>query len=136
MKERMRHYLLGQHFMDSHHSHILFALDAVKGLSNGHKSFDSLHATSETLSVLQKTETELRGHFLDEEDFMKRINYPYVASHSANHNESMRVFEKAVKHPSGGSLSDLIEELLRHIDFFDRQLVEYCAKTGTSMDEV
>lgn len=129
MKDRIKHYLLSHAFMDSQHQGILMALDDLRKLSHGHKLSENLLNSAEGIALtLQGIESTLREHFSAEEEAMRNISYPYIASHSANHIESMRVFSKMVKSPSLYTISDAITEILKHIDYFDRQFAEYCTK--------
>ena len=136
MKERFRHYRLGQESMDKHHEQILFALEEVRACFYGKKAYEQMTLPAKVVEKLRKIQDDLVKHCLSEELAMVRLSFPYVESHRANHTESMRVIIKSLQQPTGASISDAIEELLRHIDFYDRRLAEYCLNNGVLLQEV
>ncbi len=123
---RFSHYVTHQAFLDEHHKKILTVLDEISQLSKNRKLFEGLVLSEEMQQKLSNALNDLAEHFAQEELAMFRILYPYLESHRAAHTETMKQLLKLTQKLTGGIVSDSLEVLLKHIDFFDVQLAEFC----------
>lgn len=65
------------------------------------------------------------AHFRHEHDLMVEHNYPFIESHRAVHAYTEKKFLEVISHPTHEDLDYLIDELLHHIDWYDRPFVQF-----------
>jgi hemerythrin-like metal-binding protein len=120
MKDRIIHYLLDHSEIDEDHKFLLMALDNLKRSAVGRYISDA-----EVLSHLDFIEDRANKHFEFEENLMHQIKYPYTEGHIVSHRLVRWYFDRARKYVSGYSIGDIVEDFLKHIDSFDRELIRW-----------
>ena len=105
--------------LDVEHQKII---DQLYNLSvNASGSFSSAQ-----IAVLQ---TDFRLHCRHEEEAMIAVDYPYIHAHILAHTIAAKYFLRLTHYSSAGTsylVSDLIADILEHINTYDAQFVDYC----------
>lgn len=84
MYEIKPEYLTGIEFIDNEHTRLFELAEETYEVLHDDLSADK---TSEIVRLVSELIDYTRVHFRHEEDYQKKINYPYFAEHSAQHRQ-------------------------------------------------
>ncbi len=115
--DRFTHYLLGHKILDEQHRAIYDALCLIRDVKNPSPEL--------VQTLLKEANDACKFHFLQEDLLMQLHNYPFRDSHLLVHATTEKNFFDALANYQPEIIDELIDALLYHIDWFDRQFVEY-----------
>lgn len=115
--DRFTHYILGHQILDDQHRDIYDALCAIR---------DTVDPDPEEIrNLMLNAIATCKFHFLQEDLLMQLNEYPFIDSHRLVHEKTETAFFQALENYNPGIMDELIDALLYHIDWFDRQFVAY-----------
>lgn len=114
-------YKIGHEEIDAQHQHLFKLVNTVLVAK------DKVTLTACAMALFQYT----REHFAHEEQLMKRLNYPAMAAHQAQHNSLISRLSEVSARIANGTLDHAVLEaflsdwLLNHIATSDFKLAAY-----------
>jgi hemerythrin len=122
MDYNTKDYMLNSKELDDQHLGILTQLDLIKRNHIG--SF--VHVTEEnTVKKLEELQKSWQRHCIHEEYIMRKHNYPHIEAHVASHKLTNGYFGRLKVSLTASTFGDVITDLLKHIDVFDRAMVNW-----------
>lgn len=127
--ERFEHYKLNISSIDDAHWDLLQQMVTLKNLANN-------GGIEEALSMMGDLYDRFDKHFIEEEQYMADINYPYINGHVTAHRLFRATILRVTDHKSKYSaiprwrINELIEEFVKHIDYFDIQIANFVKATA------
>lgn len=94
----------------------------IDQLNNLTVAKDGLFSSAQ-VAVLQ---TDFRVYCRHEEEAMSAANYPYVYAHILAHTIAAKYFLRLLMSDGGYLASDLIADIVEHINTYDAQFIDYC----------
>lgn len=122
--ERFEHYKLNIQSIDDAHWDLLQRMIILKTLANN-------GGLGEALAMMDDLYDRFDKHFIEEEQYMADIHYPFIGTHKVAHNALRATLRKVTDHNSKYDaiprwrINDLIEAFVKHIDFFDIQIADF-----------
>lgn len=116
--------ILGHKEIDKEHEFLITSLHSVQL-----NAFNKYIMDTEILGVLQRLKNAMIVHSSYEEGLMG-TSYPLIKEHKDSHESIILLFERAEKYLSGHTISDILEEIISHINGYDRELVRWLKKEG------
>lgn len=127
--ERFEHYKLNISTIDDAHWDLLQKMITLRNLANN-------GGLEEALGMMDELYESFDKHFIEEEQFMSDIHYPYITGHKTAHNLFRATILRVTDHTSRHTeiprwrINDLIEEFVKHIDYFDTQIATFVKATA------
>ena len=129
-EQRFVHYTIGNATHDRQHWELLKQMDAL---------VDAIHHHQPCGDLMDAIVGALELHFIDEDEFMVSIQYPYIDAHRTDHNRMVRrlatLVEEASRSTFGSvvSIHKLEDMFLEHITYHDIPCMEWCKKKASSL---
>lgn len=113
--DRFTPYYLGNEIIDNEHRAIYDALVLLRNTTPPDLIPENI------TDALNKC----NAHFHHEHQLMIKYKYPFIESHAAVHAYTEKRFLDVIEHPTHETLDLLINDLLHHIDWYDRPFTQF-----------
>lgn len=132
--ESFVHYKSGHKVIDGQHWGLFELLSKAK--------FEKDHSKNSAMSYLRELAKVLEQHFKYEEELMIKIDYPFRKFHISQHQKMASDLNDQIKETQRSQIGFSIyffarveQALLKHIDSFDLQFVEYIHNLEKRFDD-